>query len=174
MIPVALAPQRLILGVAGPRAAAARRVQMLREGGATSIRRFCTETLPAHSVPATLSPLDLLWIVGLPVGSAAALIAAAHQAGALVNVEDQPALCDFHNVAELRRGDLLLTVSTAGNSPGLAARIRDRLGASFGPEWAGRLAGISADRHRWRAAGLPIPELKRRTAAAVEAAGWLR
>ena len=55
----------------------------------------------------------------------------------LVNVEDRPALCDFHSVAEVRRGDLLLTVSTGGASPGLAARIRARLAAEFGPRMGG-------------------------------------
>ena len=81
-----------------------------------------------------------LWIVGLPDDEAAELAALARSERVLVNVEDRPALCDFHSVAEVRRGDLLLTVSTGGASPGLAARIRARLAAEFGPEWADRLA----------------------------------
>ena len=83
-----------------------------------------------------LAALRALWIAGLPDDEAAALAALARSERVLVNVEDRPALCDFHSVAEVRRGDLLLTVSTGGASPGLAARIRARLAADFGPEWA--------------------------------------
>ena len=83
---------------------------------AGSLRRF----LPG---PADLAELRAIWIVGLPDDEAAALATRARMARVLVNVEDRPALCDFHSVAEVRRGDLLLTVSTGGASPGLAARI---------------------------------------------------
>ena len=88
-----------------------------------------------------------LWIVGLPDDEAAALAALARSERVLVNVEDRPALCDFHSVAEVRRGDLLLTVSTGGASPGLAARIRARLAADFGPEWAERARPAAPPSH---------------------------
>ena len=91
----------------------------------------------------------------------------------LVNVEDVTPLCDFHSVAEIRRGDLLLTVSTGGRSPGLAARIRGRLADEFGAEWADRLAEIGALRDRWRQEGRSLAELGERTNAAIDAAGWL-
>ena len=56
-------------------------------------------------------------------------------------------------MAEVRRGDLLLTVSTGGASPGLAARIRARLAAEFGPEWAERVALLRRHRAAWRRKG---------------------
>ena len=56
--------------------------------------------------------------------------ARARAGGVLVNVEDVIGWCDFHNPSIVRRGDLLLTVSTGGQSPGLAARIRAPAGAS--------------------------------------------
>ena len=87
-----------------------------------------------------MAALQVLWIAGLPVDAAAALAALARSERVLVNVEDRPQLCDFHSVAEVRRGDLLLTVSTGGASPGLSARIRARLATEFGPEWGERLA----------------------------------
>ncbi|HVB67417.1 MAG TPA: siroheme synthase, partial [Acetobacteraceae bacterium] len=93
--------------------------------------------------------------------------------GILVNVEDRPELCDFRNAAELRRGDLLIAVSTGGASPGLAGAIRNRIAALFGPEWAGRVAALGARRRAWRAEGRALPELARLTAAAVAEAGWL-
>lgn len=174
MIPVAFAPERLRIGLAGHGPAAARRERLLRDGGAAAIVRFCDQPVPRVPEPAALLALDLLWIAGVPDDAATALVAAAHRAGVLVNVEDRPELCDFQSVAELRRGDLLLAVSTGGRSPGLAARIRDRLGTELGTEWAARLAQLGTARRRWRAEGHTAPELARRTARTIEEAGWLR
>jgi precorrin-2 dehydrogenase len=165
MIPITLDPARLRLGVAGDGPAAARRLRLLRAAGAAPLR------LAGAGGP--LPGLDLLWIADLPADAAAALAAAARAQGVLVNVEDRPELCDFRNAAELRRGDLLIAVSTNGASPGLAGAIRDRIGALFGPEWAARVAALGARRRAWRAAGHGLPELARRTAAAIAEAGWL-
>ena len=60
---------------------------------------------------------------------------AAKEAGIWVNVADRPALCDFHVPATVRRGDLLIAVSTSGKSPALAARVRRALEREFGPEY---------------------------------------
>lgn len=68
---------------------------------------------------------------------------AAHQAGCLVNMADAPELCDFHVPAILRRGDLVLAVSTAGTSPALAAWLKARLEQDIGGEYA-VLAGLLA------------------------------
>jgi len=73
-------------------------------------------------------------------------------------------------VAEVRRGDLLLTVSTGGASPGLAARLRARLAADYGPEWAERLALLRRHRAAWRAVGSDVAE---RTDALLQSSGWL-
>jgi len=62
----------------------------------------------------------------------------ADQRRVLLNVADQPELCDFILPARVRRGDFLLTVSTGGASPALARMIRLRLEKEFGPEY-GRL-----------------------------------
>lgn len=60
----------------------------------------------------------------------------AERAGVWVNAADDVANCTFTLPARVRRGDLLLTVSTAGRSPALASWVRSRLEAEFGPEWA--------------------------------------
>ena len=98
---------------------------------------------------------------------------AARAGGCLVNVEDVVAFCDFHNPSQLRRGDLLLTVSTAGKSPGLAARIRAQLARAFGPEWAERLERIGQKREAWRREAPSLEELARLTNATIDANGWL-
>jgi len=60
----------------------------------------------------------------------------ARAAGVLVNVVDRPELCDFIVPAQVRRGDLLIAISTSGAAPALAKRLRERLEKEFGPEYA--------------------------------------
>lgn len=75
-------------------------------------------------------------------------------------------------MAEVRRVDLLIAVSTGGASPRLARRIRAWLGEAFGPEWGGRLAAIGAARAAWRGKTSDLAELSRRTDALLDAQGW--
>lgn len=51
--------------------------------------------------------------------------------GSLVNVVDDPPHCNFYVPATVRRGALTLSISTAGNSPALARRIRQALEQQF-------------------------------------------
>lgn len=51
--------------------------------------------------------------------------------GCLVNVVDDPARCNFHVPAVVRRGALAVSVSTGGSSPLLAGRIRRTLEQQF-------------------------------------------
>jgi siroheme synthase-like protein len=60
---------------------------------------------------------------------------AARARGVLRNVMDDPDRCDFAAPAVLRRGDLIIAVSTGGRSPALASRLRRLLEERFGPEW---------------------------------------
>ncbi len=71
---------------------------------------------------------------------------AARQQGALVNVVDAPPLCNFYAPAVVRRGDFVLTVSTGGAAPALAARTRQELEARFGPEYETLVAWCAAIR----------------------------
>jgi precorrin-2 dehydrogenase / sirohydrochlorin ferrochelatase len=57
----------------------------------------------------------------------------AQRRGILCNVVDVPDLCDFFYPSVVRRGDLQIAVSTAGNSPSLAQKIRQQLEKQFGP-----------------------------------------
>jgi precorrin-2 dehydrogenase/sirohydrochlorin ferrochelatase len=60
----------------------------------------------------------------------------AQRHGVLCNVVDVPDLCDFYYPSVVRRGHLQIAVSTAGNSPSLAQRIRQQLEKQFGPGYA--------------------------------------
>lgn len=66
--------------------------------------------------------------------------------GALCNVVDVPDLCDFYYPSVVRRGDLQIAVSTAGQSPSLAQKIRQQLEKQFGPGYAAWVAELGETR----------------------------
>jgi precorrin-2 dehydrogenase / sirohydrochlorin ferrochelatase len=70
----------------------------------------------------------------------------AQRRGVLCNVVDVPDLCDFFYPAVVRRGDLQIAVSTAGQSPSLAQKIRLQLEKQFGPGYASWVAELGDTR----------------------------
>ncbi len=70
----------------------------------------------------------------------------ANRRGVLCNVVDVPDLCDFFYPAVVRRGDLQIAVSTAGQSPSLAQIIRQQLEKQFGPGYAAWVAELGETR----------------------------
>src|SRR5262249_22236992 len=63
------------------------------------------------------------------------ICATARERGILANVVDVPDLCDFYYPAIVKRGDLQIAISTSGQSPALAKRLRRRLERQFAPEY---------------------------------------
>jgi precorrin-2 dehydrogenase/sirohydrochlorin ferrochelatase len=59
----------------------------------------------------------------------------AEEKGMLINVVDQPAECNFIVPSIIKRGDLIVAVSTSGKSPALAKKIREKLTDYFGDEY---------------------------------------
>jgi precorrin-2 dehydrogenase/sirohydrochlorin ferrochelatase len=59
----------------------------------------------------------------------------AQRAGILVNVVDDPELCTFFVPASVRRGDLIVSVSSSARSPFLARRVKKLLESVVGPEY---------------------------------------
>ncbi len=60
----------------------------------------------------------------------------AKQRGILLNAVDDLPHCTFIAPAIYRQGDLALAISTAGKSPALAVRLRDRFAEHLGREYA--------------------------------------
>jgi len=60
----------------------------------------------------------------------------AQRRGVLCNVVDVPEYCDFFYPAVVRRGDLQIAISTAGQSPSLAQKLRQQLERQFGSGYA--------------------------------------
>ena len=86
--------------------------------------------------------------------------AEAARRGVLLNVADRPALCTFIMPAIVKRGGLMIAVSTGGRSPAFSARMRRELERRFGREY-----GTAVDilgRVRRLLSDLPNDERKRR------------
>ncbi len=183
--PISLDLAVVRVAVVGDGVATAKRVQQMLDAGATGlsiyapnpgadllavagellIRRLPTEEeVAAHAV---------VWGADLPRPHLEWLAATARAAGRLVNIEDDIPLCDFHTPSLVRRGDLVLAISTGGKSPALARRIRRFLERCFGPEWAGRLDRLAELRQRWRAEGRDMPTVATLTEAELDRQGWM-
>jgi siroheme synthase-like protein len=65
-----------------------------------------------------------------------AVFLAAQDAGILCNSVDDPPNCDFYFASTVRRGPLQVAISTAGESPALAQRLRRELEAALPEELA--------------------------------------
>ncbi len=70
----------------------------------------------------------------------------ARRKGIPVNVVDQPALCSFIFPSVVRRGRLVIAVSTGGASPALAKWIRRDLQRRYGAEFGRSLAVMARAR----------------------------
>jgi precorrin-2 dehydrogenase/sirohydrochlorin ferrochelatase len=167
MLPLVFLPATPVL-LAGRGAAFAKRRALLEGAGLT--RLTVREGLPGEG---EIEGQQLVFGAGLEEAEGSWLAAAARARGIPVNIEDVPDLCDVHVPALVRRGDLLLTVSTGGAAPALSAALRGWLEDAFGEEWAGRLAEVAAVRAELRAAGASPPEVMRAVRAHLDRAGWL-
>ncbi len=81
--------------------------------------------------------------------------------GVLCNIVDVPELCDFYYPAVVQRGALQIAVSTSGQSPALAQRLRIELEEQFGPEYEAWLAHLSEARDKLQSRELDPEERKR-------------
>lgn len=66
----------------------------------------------------------------------------------LCNIVDVPNLCDFYYPSVVQRGALQIAISTAGQSPGLAQRLRKQLEEQFGPEYEDWIEHLGAVREK--------------------------
>ena len=70
----------------------------------------------------------------------------AQRRAVLCNVVDDPEYCDFYYPAVVRRGDLQIAISTNGQSPSLAQKLRQQLERQFGPGYARWVAELGETR----------------------------
>jgi uroporphyrin-III C-methyltransferase / precorrin-2 dehydrogenase / sirohydrochlorin ferrochelatase len=123
-----------------------RNVMLLGDGEAADAKRRLIQRAGGVCVGEG-SPDAMLAFVAVEDSAEAAKIAARLKtSGLLVNVVDQPTLCDFTTPAIIDRDPVLVAIGTGGASAGLAKALRQRLEALL-PQNLGSLAnGLSAMR----------------------------
>jgi precorrin-2 dehydrogenase/sirohydrochlorin ferrochelatase len=185
MFPIVLDLSQARIALVGNGKAALRRLALLDDDAAEHVTVYADDPLPdlvrqagsrlrrAMPSAAELAAVQIVFAVDLPAPRLAELSATARAVGVLVNIEDRPELSSFHSPALLRRGDLLIAVSTNGQSPGLARRVKRFLADLFGVEWQGRLDALAALRQGWRESGAGPAELARWTDEWIDRHHWL-
>jgi len=184
MLPVVLTPAYVCAALVGAGPLAVKRLALLRDAGFAPpvftpaddavigeaagdalIRRMPTQE--------ELKNFNVVFVAGLAAEIARPLAEQVRDLGRLVSVEDDVPYCDIHTPAIVRRGDLLIAVSSGGRGPGLARLLRQRLEALFPPEWAERLQILGDLRTRLRSQGAAPADINRAVAQTVEKNGWL-
>jgi len=185
MLPVQIVPEKAKALIVGNGTGALAQLAAVRAAGFVDVPVFASkpERALAHEAGpglkvglpaiADMGPGALVFIAELPIEELETVIGLAKASGALVNVRDAADLCDFHMPALVRRGDLLLSVSTGGRAPAIAALIRRWLEQKFGQSWAAWLSEAAGARDGWRSAGAPAAEVIARTEELVSEKGWL-
>jgi precorrin-2 dehydrogenase/sirohydrochlorin ferrochelatase len=72
----------------------------------------------------------------------------AQRRNTLCNIADRPAVCNFILPSIVRRGDLIIAISTSGKSPALAKKLRQDMEKKYGQEYAVFLNLMGAIRNR--------------------------
>lgn len=167
MYPVALNLTKIPVLLVGKGELVTRRLVMLQEAGATDV------TVVEEASAADIAKASIVMVAGLPREEAEQTATAARLTGKLVNVEDVNDLCDFYFTANVRRGDLIIAVSTSGASPTLARKVRDAIGKIFGPEWVERTALSKQKRIEFKVQGKNMREMMRASETFLNEQGWL-
>jgi precorrin-2 dehydrogenase/sirohydrochlorin ferrochelatase len=113
--------------------------------------------------PFTSTDLDRTFLAVVATASRAlngSIYREAQHRGVLCNVVDDPEYCDFYYGAVVHRGDLQIAISTNGQSPSLAQKLRQQLERQFGPAYAQWVAELGETRRLVLASDLD-PERKR-------------
>ncbi len=76
-----------------------------------------------------------------------------------INSADDPERCTFTLPAIVRRGDLMITVSTGGVTPALSSWLRDRIGQEIGAEYAQIVTELAQVRADYQAHGISTEDV---------------
>ena len=170
MFPIALDLTKIPVLLIGSGDLLARRKKQLDEAGALRVVSGQWSVVSEEEWKAAA----VVMVAGLSYDEAKSIADKARAAGKLVNVEDVNELCDFYFTANIRRGDLLIAVSTGGASPTLARKVRDKIGQLFGDEWAARTKEIADFRTGLKNAGKTMREVLSASENFLAEKGWLK
>jgi len=152
-------------------------VIVLGSGDAATAKRRLVERAGGQVVDDIAKGIDqgarLAFVAHDDAGACAADALRLRGAGLLVNVVDQPDLCDFTTPSLLDRDPVLIAIGTGGASAGLAKVLRLRLEQMLPAKLGALASGLQAARARMRARW-PRPDARRRALdQALEAGGML-
>ncbi len=170
MFPIALNVATLPILLVGKGKLLQRRMEQLEEAGAKHVTVMEGEVPSADVIAAH----RVVMVVALTREESQQIADEARALGRLVNVEDVSDLCDFYFTANVRRGDLLVAISTAGASPTLAKKVRDVIAARFGEEWSEHTKLIAAQRNQWKEAGKTMKEIAVLSERWLAEKGWFK
>lgn len=185
MFPINLDLARLSVALVGNGQATLNRLRQLDGDGAKYVTVYAEDPIAElvdqagdrlhRYLPnsADVNAAAIMFIVDLPHEKAAELAAIAKAVGTIANVEDVKEYCDFFSPARVKRGDLMITVSTNGHSPRLAGRIRHAIENWLVPKWDQRLRELSDQREKWKADGADMKQLLKMTDDYIDRRGWL-
>ena len=135
-------------------------VILIGDGEAAAAKRRLIERAGGLPVEETDPDARIAFVAIEDAAAASAAAVRLKARGLLVNVVDQPSLCDFTTPAIVDRDPVLIAVSTGGASAGLAKALRQRLERLL-PQGLGTLAGALADARRALRARWPDPVARR-------------
>jgi len=108
--------------------------------------------------PEDLEGRDLIFVAAASRAVTEAVARDGRARGAWVNAADDPVYCNFLLPAVVRRGRLIVAVSTSGASPGMARAIRESLEDHFTADYAALVELVAEVRRELRGRpGAPPP-----------------
>jgi precorrin-2 dehydrogenase/sirohydrochlorin ferrochelatase len=161
--------------VVGGGAVAQRKVEMLLQAGAdvtvispqltSGLRRLVTRRRVTHRPrlyrKGDLNNYSLIYAATDDSRVNRGVASEGKRSKVLVNVVDRPRLSNFIAPAIVKRGDLIVAISTGGASPALAKKIRLDLDQLFGKEYHEALQLLAAVRRRLAKRPLPVFQRQR-------------
>jgi precorrin-2 dehydrogenase / sirohydrochlorin ferrochelatase len=172
MFPIALNISKLPLFLIGEGEAFEKRKIQLTEVGALQFFSCHFADWESEYTQAHWQKSPVIMVVGLAREHNEMLVAAAHAHHKIINVEDVMDLCDFYFMSTVRRGDLVIAVSTSGASPTLAKKVRDVIAQRFGAEWSERTQILADMRTKLKASGASMKEIMAKTETFLAEKGW--
>jgi precorrin-2 dehydrogenase/sirohydrochlorin ferrochelatase len=182
MLPLAIDVATLPVALVGHGPAALKRLALLRDAGAGALELYAPDGEPdllaAGAEPRLpsedeLAGLSLLFVAGIDTARATPLARLARDYAVLVNVEDVNALCDLHVPSIVRRGDLVVAISTGGKSPTLAQKLRAWIDGALDQSWGAHLRELSDLRERLRGAGFAPDAVRAACMKLIDERKWL-
>lgn len=128
------------------------RVRVISPEISSGIQQFIDkhqlEWLPRGYIPGDLQGASLAFALTDRPEVQSQVAIEAKELGIPINIGDNPEACTFQTAATIRQGDLLISISTGGGSPALAAAIRKEMELQYGPEYGTLVTLLSEIRNR--------------------------